>query len=128
MNHFKSQSPFILLYTKDVSRTHEFYKSISAEVVELKEDKVVVNLGGFSLHFILGSTEPIEEYKRVMSNGEASSGLGIILYIESSDIEKNFELLKSVGAKFIKEIYSNHWGYREFLFQDPNGYKFAVWG
>lgn len=122
---FKRNSSFNVLYTKNLEETEQFYKAIRAEIKESAEDKVVVRIGDFDLHFILNSAEPFEAYKYIADSKEYGSGN--IFYIESENIEEDFNQIKQAGGIIQSEILDNLWECKEFLFEDPNGYKFAVY-
>lgn len=122
---YQKNSSFNVLYTKDLVKTKEFYSAIQAEIKQLEDDKVVVGIGDFNLHIILADTEPFEEYKYIADSKEYGSGN--IFYIETDNIEETFDLVKKAGGKIQSEIKENHWECRELLFEDPNGYKYAVY-
>jgi uncharacterized glyoxalase superfamily protein PhnB len=94
-------------------------------IKELKEDKVVVVFDSLELHFILHTTEPFSEYKYIAEPG--IYGQGVILYIETTDIQAVQRSVKNFGGEIKASIFKNHWGYQEILFEDPNGYKFAAY-
>lgn len=72
---FKSENSFNVLYTTDISKTHQFYKNLNLKIIQLEKDKVVVSFGSFDLHFILDTTEPFEEYRHITSEPH---GQGVI--------------------------------------------------
>jgi len=75
---FKKENSFVVLYTTDISRTHEFYKKLGAEIRELEDDKVK-------------------------------------------------ELIVQAGGLIKAGVFENLWNCKEILFEDPNGYKFALY-
>ncbi len=122
---FIPDTAFNVLYTKDIVRTHTFYKAIGAEIKELEKDKVVVSLGSFELHFIHYLSEPYDEYKYIAQ--PENYGHGVIFYIETDTIEDLQVLVQKAEGVIKKPISPNHWGCWEFLFEDSNGYKFAAY-
>lgn len=122
----KTSHPFLVLYTNDIDKTHKFYEAIGSEIIKLEEDKVVVNIGGHEIHFILDKTEPFEEYKYIAKNTDF--GNGVIFYIETRKISEVFKVVKAAGGVMKTDIVSKNSEYDEFLFEDPNGFKFGVWG
>jgi predicted lactoylglutathione lyase len=119
---FLKNSSFNVLYTEDIQATHDFYKKIGAEIEKIEDDKVVVTLGDFNLHFILANTEPFKEYEYIAKKNDY--GNGVLFYIEVEDIEKLFSFLEDSTKSSIKP---NHWQCREFLLEDNNGYKFVFY-
>jgi len=124
MSFIKSSS-FNVLYTKDLLKTENFYNLIGAELLKSENHTTTVNIGDFSLHFVKSDSEPFEEY-RFIANQE-SYGSGNIFYIEVSEIEEFLVLVQKAGGIIKSQIKDNHWECREFLFEDPNGYKFAAY-
>ena len=122
---YKSDSSFNVLYTADVEKTHHFFREIGATIEQFESDKVVVRFGSFDLHFILDSTEPCKAYKYI--SVPQGYGQGIIFYIETKDIAQAKIIIEKAGGITKTNIFENHWGYLELLFEDPNGYKFALY-
>ena len=122
---FTTESAFHVLYSENIDKTHDFYQKISSEIKEKTSDKVVVQLGDYDLHFVLNSTEPFAEYQYVAEKKDY--GNGILFYVGVENIDAAFTLIKEAGGATKSEIKDNHWGAREFLFEDPNGYKFVIY-
>lgn len=122
---FKTDSSFNVLYTTNIQKTHDFYQKIGAEIKELETDKVVISLGSFDLHIILNTQEPNDLYRYIAE--PKHYGQGVIFYIETDDINKAQEIIENAGGTIKVPIFNNHWGCQELLFEDPNGYKFAVY-
>jgi catechol 2,3-dioxygenase-like lactoylglutathione lyase family enzyme len=122
---FKQDSSFSVLYISDVARTQKFYAAIGADIKESAVDKVVVSFSGFDLHFILDTSEPFADYRYIA--GKAGRGQGNIFYNEVDDINSYYEIVKAAGGKITAVIFTNKWGAREFLCEDPDGYKFAFY-
>ncbi len=130
---YKKGSSFNVLYCKDVNVTHYFYKEIGAEVLELSDDKVVVQLGDFEFHFCNENTEPFVEYQ-YLTNFE-KRGQGTLFYVEVNDISQAFSIVSEISYlrdnisthKIITGTKKNHWGGKEFLVEDPDGYKLVFW-
>jgi predicted enzyme related to lactoylglutathione lyase len=121
---FESISSFMVLYTENVLATKDFYTKIGAEINEFEEDKVVVILADYNLHFVKATSEPFAEYEYVTKK---PYGLGVLLYIGSEDLEDAQTQIKNAGSSKMTEIKENEWDSREFLFEDNNGYKFVVY-
>lgn len=122
---FKSENSFNVLYTTDVLKTHDFFKALGCQINQLESDKVVVTLGTFSLHFILNTAEPFEAYQYIAIADKY--GQGNIFYLETNNIVQAKEVIEQAGGIIKADTFENHWGYLELLFEDPNGYKFALY-
>lgn len=121
---FNPKNSFNVLYTTDVNRTADFFESLGIALVGRDAGKVVLHFGSFDLHYILNTSEPFEEYKYITSG---PYGQGIIFYIETLDIEVVFSKISEVGGTVRSSIFENKWDCKEFLAEDPNGYKFAFY-
>jgi catechol 2,3-dioxygenase-like lactoylglutathione lyase family enzyme len=108
-----------------VNKTHDFYQKLGLEIQQFETDKVVVSFGSFDLHFILNTSEPTEKYRYIAE--PTDYGKGAIFYIETDSIEEDQRVIASIGGTIKAEVFKNHWGYDELLFEDPNGYKFALY-
>ena len=121
---YQKENSFIVLYAKDIDRTRLFYEGLGFTPQEQTSEKLVVVFGSFELHFVLASSEPSSDYRYIT---EPPYGQGAIFYIESDDIEASHDQVKSLGGLLKTDVFQNHWGSKEFLFEDPNGYKFAIY-
>ncbi|MEX0896362.1 MAG: VOC family protein [Patescibacteria group bacterium] len=121
---FKNSTSFNVLYTNDITNTRRFFSGFGLEIQELDAEKVVVIFGSFELHFILRSAESTKDYQYITE--VKNCGQGIIFYIQTTDIDGAKELIEKHGGVIKSPIFTNHWNCRELLFEDPNGYKFAV--
>ena len=121
---FKKKTNFNVLYSHDIKSTARFFQAIEAEISDLEADKVVVNLGDLELHFVTPQSEPFQEYQFV---AQGNFGGGNIFYVEVDNLEKTFNLIHEIGGRIYSQIQKNHWGCKEFLFQDPNGYNFVAY-
>lgn len=118
-------SSFNVFYSDDLKTTEDFYKLIGAEIKKVQDDKLVIGVGEFDIHIILSSTEPSPDYK-FMSMSHDKGGAAVF-YIEVDNIDKLHQQIIFSGGTIKSGIYNNHWGAREFLCEDPNGYKFAFY-
>lgn len=122
---FNSEKSFNVLYTTDVEKTADFFKSLGITPRKHEADKVVLEFGGFDLHYILHYTEPFAEYDYIAEPG--NYGHGIIFYIKTDDIEAVAEKIRNAGGTLKSEIFENKWDGKELLVEDPSGYKFAFY-
>ena len=120
-----NQSPFLVLYTKDVDRLVTYYTQLGVQIKEQADDRCVVEFGGFDLHYILHSTEPMSDYHYVSEMRDPGSG--VLLYLESTNIEEDLAKIRGSGGKVVTEPADNAWDCQEALYEDPDGYKFVIW-
>lgn len=120
-----TKNSFNVLYTEDISKTAKFFEKLGIVPLEQEVEKVVVRLGSFDLHYILNTSEPFQEYMYIAKPG--CYGQGVIFYIETTDLESVFGKMKETGGVLKSSIFENKWGCKEFLAEDPNGYKFAFY-
>ena len=110
-----------LYFVKDVSRTADFYKSLSFDTIQ-SNNEVRIKLGDFTMCFIDESRVQID--KEV---GMTPKGLGIFTYVEVEDVDKQFELITKSGIKPSSKPKSFPWGKREFAIKDPDGFKIVMY-
>ncbi len=122
---FNSKNSFNVLYTANIQKTASFFEKLGIPLKQYEDDKVVVEFGSFDLHYILNTTEPFEEYKYIAH--PTQYGQGVIFYIETSDIELASQKILDAGGTLKSSVFKNNWNCREFLAEDPNGYKFAFY-
>lgn len=122
---FSAQNSFSVLYTLDVDGTAAFFEKLGFTLQQHESDKVVVTFGSFELHYVLSSSEPFEAYRYIALPGHY--GDGVIFYVETSNIEQAIIKVANAGGALKTGIFDNKWECREFLFEDPNGYKFSVY-
>ena len=122
---FASEDSFNVLYTTDIPRTQSFFEQLNVPIKESSNEKVVVTLGSFELHYVLNTSEPFKEYEYIATpNGY---GQGVIFYIETTDLQKISEQIPQAGGALKSPIFKNKWDCNELLAEDPNGYKFAFY-
>jgi hypothetical protein len=116
---------FSVNYISNVGETIEFWKSLGVKIIEHTQDKVVIDLGNFQIHYILETTEPFAEYQFATdTNGR---GRGVLYYFEAEDLGGFYDKVKSLSPKHLTPLKNNHWDGREFLFSDPDGYLFVAY-
>ena len=120
---FTENSSFITLYVKSLELTINFYKLLRLKPIEQDTNKVVFRIGDYELHFVSFNSLSEEDYEY---NSEGSFGIGALLYIGSRNIEKTHSLIIKANPLKVTQIKPNDWESKEFLFEDPNGYKFVV--
>ena len=106
-----------LFYVKDLEKTAHFYDTLGFNV-DKNDETIRVRLGDFTLAFIDENKTPIKN-----ESGIEPKGTGIYTYVEVSDIDKFFEIIKSKGIAPRTEPKTWSWGKREFVVKDPDGYK-----
>ena len=122
---FNTENSFNVLYTVDIKKTANFFKSLGVPLKDSEAEKVVVHFGSFDLHYILNTSEPFQEYKYIATPD--GYGQGVIFYVETTNIESVFARIKEAGGVAKSTIFENKWDCKEFLMEDPNGYKFAFY-
>jgi predicted enzyme related to lactoylglutathione lyase len=122
---FKAGSSFLVQYVKDVTATHNFYSDIGAVIEKIESDKVIVKLGDFEIHFVQQNTEPWEEYKYIAI--DQSRGQGILFYVEVESTAEIRVKVEAAGGKVKTDIKENWWDGKEFLCEDPDGYKLVFY-
>lgn len=122
---FNSENSFSVLYTTDVEKTATFFQKLGITPRKHEADKVVLEFGGFDLHYVLYTTEPAPAYQYITE--PQKYGHGVLFYIKTDNIAIVAEKIRDAGGVLKTEVFTNHWNGQELLVEDPNGYKFAFY-
>lgn len=95
-NNFSS----IVSDIENVKKTHNFYKTIGSEILALAENKLVIKIDNYEIHFIKDTSETRDKYIANLEN----PGNGIIYYIKAPDLEESLRLVKNAGRQIISGI------------------------
>ncbi len=117
--------PFSVFYCESVENTYSFWKSLDFNILNKEEDKIVVGFSDFEIHYILDSTEPFKEYQ--FATRKEGRGNGVLIYFEIGQIEEFKNKVGKLKTEVITDIKENHWGGREFMFSDPDGFLFVAY-
>jgi lactoylglutathione lyase len=111
---------WIILITNNYSESRKFYKQIlgfeiiretpEEEFCQFKLDNCFLAIYGKKF------VSPLTGDKRI---GKAASA--IYSFGESSDVDRDYQTLKSKGVQFFKDPQTQPWGQRTAYFTDPDG-------
>jgi len=119
----KKQDSFVVLYSHDINKTLSFFRSLEAKIIEASDEKCVISIGGFELHYV--TREPIPSYQFVRNMKTESNGL--ILYVAVDDVFIYRSKISKSEGRVLSEIITTPWETKEFLFNDPDGYHFVMY-
>lgn len=116
---YKNAVPVIS--TEDVSATVAYYTDVL----------------GFSKHFIYGDPPVYAGVERdgvllyitldeQLASTLKSSGLHPDVFLWVQDVDKVFEDHKKRGAKIFEDISDRPWDARQYVVEDPNGYRLKI--
>jgi uncharacterized glyoxalase superfamily protein PhnB len=125
MAKIAENTSFLVYYAQSIERTHQFWLQLGTTIKQKAEDKVVVAIGGYEIHYIQENTEPFAEYQ--FATSKQGRGQGALLYFGVTDIDGYYQLAKDKQVQTRTEVLKNHWDSREFMFSDPDGYLFVVY-
>ncbi len=106
------------IITEDVIKLRDFYESI----LKLKSRDFNTDYAEFHTgNGILGVFD-IEYHNKLAPNSAiAKNNKTVLLEFNVDDVEQEYERLKSMNIKIIKELRTHPWGSRSFYFLDPDG-------
>jgi catechol 2,3-dioxygenase-like lactoylglutathione lyase family enzyme len=116
----KSVSGFVC-YVKDLDATAKFYESLGFLKSSQDKDRLSFRLNWFWIDFHPQDKENIPEFQK-----EAKlepRGAGIFIYLSVENVDEYYNLLIQKGLKPASEPRDYPWGNREFMINDPDGYK-----
>lgn len=125
MAKIAENSSFLVYYAQSIEQTQQFWLGLGAVIRQKADDKVVVAVGGYEIHYIQENTEPFAEYQ--FATNKLGRGQGSLLYFGVTDIDAYYRLAKDNRVVTRTEVLKNHWDSKEFLFLDPDGYLFVAY-
>ncbi len=113
----------LLFWAQDNTLSEKFYKKLGFEVTLSRDDLSVVRLGELEIELVPIRDE--DEFARDSMSGE--KGRGMYIYIQSDDVDRTYENLRSQNITAVALPRDWPWGRREFVVKDPDGYKLCFW-
>ena len=114
----------LVMWVQDASLSVKFYKKLGFAVVRSTEQSATVRLDQFEL--VLVTMRDEEEF-----NGDALSsakGKGIYIYVHvDENVNSYYKKLIQRGIVPRTEPRDWPWGNREFVVEDPDGYKLCYY-
>ncbi len=112
----------ILLYSKDIAASKDFYTKLGFTVSDEAQDHVHFKLGEFTLQCFDESKSSFPS-KAPMEN----KGLGMFIFVEVDDVDATYADLVAKALKPSSEPKDWPWGNREFAIKDPDGYRLVFY-
>ncbi|XDD50102.1 VOC family protein [Leptospira sp. WS92.C1] len=116
---FKSFQKGII--TKRIQESKEFYTKILGFDIKFETDWFVLLCLPENPDFEIGFMLPNQEQVRKEYFRKEYSGFGIWIILESLNVTKDFEQMKSNGAPIDLPLTEEEWGDVHFTLVDPNG-------
>jgi uncharacterized glyoxalase superfamily protein PhnB len=114
----------ILFWVLDNKVSEKFYKKLGFDLATSDDGHSVMRVNGFDI--VLVSMRDEELFAHDALTG--IKGKGMYVYIEVLDVNKKYDEFVSYGVKpATKPKDWPHWGNREFIVKDPDGYKLCFW-
>jgi uncharacterized glyoxalase superfamily protein PhnB len=113
----------VLFWTQENKLSEKFYKKLGFELIRSDDDMSVVALNGFEIWLVNMRDE-------AMFSGDAlasGKGKGMYVYIAVDDADTTHKGLTERGIQPATRPKDWHWGSREFIVKDPDGYKLCFW-
>ena len=112
------------LRVKDVEQSSQYYQDVLGFEQDFRhggdDGKVMyASLKWGEAQVMLSSLEDVAEAARPFTG----AGVDILFNLEDRDIDAYYDQFKQKGAKILAEIEEKFWGHREFMIEDPDGYR-----
>jgi catechol 2,3-dioxygenase-like lactoylglutathione lyase family enzyme len=119
----KSAAGYSCLVT-DLNKTADFYEKLGLQIKKRENNRLIIYLNWYRIDFV-----KIEETDRADLRKEAAlenKGAGVFLYFSVDNVDETYEEMISLGLTPETKPKDEHWGNREFVIRDPDGYKLVI--
>jgi catechol 2,3-dioxygenase-like lactoylglutathione lyase family enzyme len=113
----------LVLWVQENKLSEKFYKKLGFEVGQSDDSHSILSLSGFALDLVNMRDE--EMFARDSMSGD--KGRGMYIYIRVDNVDDKYNELRAQGFTPTSEPKDWHWGNREFILKDPDGYKLCFW-
>jgi lactoylglutathione lyase len=116
---------WVILLTSDYQKSLNFYRDILGFVIEREvEEDEFAQFKFKNLNFAIYGKKHVEKMlgKEVINNPSSA----IYSFPDSIDVDKDYQILKNKGVKFIKEPELQPWGQKTAYFADPDGHIWEI--
>lgn len=111
----------LLYVVEDLSRAKEFYQKLGFTFRKEVEDiSATAYLNWFWIEFLLKDKIVTEAFKE---DADKQYGLGAYAHISVEDVDEYYTFVLRQGLEPLDQPTDRPWGHREFVLQDPDGYK-----
>lgn len=111
-------------YVKDLDKTLAFYESLGLPAKERTANRAIIYLNWYRIDFLAADTyNPAEVQAELNSD---TKGTGVFLYFSVDDVDAAYVEAVKLGLKPACEPHDVAWGNREFIIEDPDGYKLVL--
>jgi len=111
-------------YVSDIDKTAEFYEKLGLQIREKTADRIVIYLNWYRIDLVKPTETDYKEF-----HDEAASkdkGAGVFLYFSVDDVDATYQEMLDLGLEPTTKPQDQPWGNREFVLQDPDGYKLVI--
>lgn len=113
----------LTLWTQENKLAEKFYKKLGFEVARSDDEHSVVCLDDFEIWLI--NMRADETFGRDAL--AATKAAGMYIYIAVDDVDATYQALVARGIQPHTKPTNWHWGNREFIVKDLDGYKLCFW-
>lgn len=113
----------LLFWVQENKLSEKFYKKLGFSIVHSDDQYSVAELGQLQITLL----NMRDEEKFAKDSMAVEKGRGMYVYIRVDDVDAKFHYLKKLGIEPATEPKNWHWGNREFIVKDPDGYKLCFW-
>jgi len=113
----------LLLWVQENRISEKFYKKLGFDTVRSDDDHSLMSLDSFQVTLVTMRDE--EKFARDAMSGD--KGRGMYVYVRVDDVDQIYNDLVRRGFTPTTRPKDWHWGNREFILKDPDGYKLCFW-
>lgn len=111
-------------HVKNLNKTAKFYETLGFDIRKRESNHITAYSNWFWIDFLaIGKDERTKSEDGIESTDR---GAGICLYLSVENVDEFHKYLISQKLKPSTSPEDQPWGNREFLIQDPDGYKLVI--
>lgn len=105
----------------DLDKTAKFYEKLGLKIKDRTSNRLIIYLNWYRIDFFtVGKDDNATLQKEAKIKDK---GTGVYLYFSVDSVDDTYKEVVKLGLKPMAEAEDESWGNREFILEDPDGYK-----
>ena len=110
----------LVFFVKDLNKTVKFYEKVGFHFKQREPNWATAYLNWFWMEFVAFDKAEPTVYKKQLDKHQGSN---LLVHISVQNVDEFYDNVMAKGLKPSSAPQDFHWGRREFVIRDPDGYK-----